>query len=83
MGYSLLALKGNILTRYPEIIRHNILIGLEFDEESSAYRITLRKDMQEASTVLSRVAADMLMCAGDCPCIGAELNRIVGNQGEP
>lgn len=79
MGYTIVALKDKILEMYPEITKHGISLGLEFNEEKNAYIVKLKKDHHELVTHLEKKDADDCMNNIKCVYLGVQIGQFIKN----
>ncbi len=77
MAYTYGALKEKILEMYPEIGKHNIALGLDFNKEKNAYIITLKKDTHELTTHLEKKDADDCMNNIKCVYLGVQIGQFL------
>jgi len=52
VGYTNVALKEKILEMYPEIKKHGISVGIDFNQEKNAYIVRFSKDRHQLTTHL-------------------------------
>ncbi|MFZ5906344.1 MAG: hypothetical protein ACOYVJ_02900 [Nitrospirota bacterium] len=81
MGYTQVALKDKILEMYPEITKHGIAVGLEFDETKNAYIVKFKKDTRELTTHLEKKDADDCMNNVKCVYLGMQIGQFLKNFG--
>ena len=79
MGYTKVALEDKILEMYPEIARHGISVGLDFDEGKNAYIIKFKKDKQELTTHIEKKDADDCMNNIKCVYLGVQVGQFINN----
>lgn len=79
MGYSNVALKDKIMAMYPEIIKHNISVGMDFSGEKNAYVIKFKKNSHELLTYLDKSDADECMNDVKCVHLGIKIGEFVSN----
>ena len=79
MGYSNVALKDKISEMYPEVEKHGISVGLDFNKEKNAYIVTFRKGEHELTTHLEKKDADECMDGIKCVYLGVQLGQFVKN----
>jgi hypothetical protein len=79
MGYTKIALEDKILEMYPEIARHGISVGLDFDEGKNAYIVKFKKDRQELTTHLEKKDADDCMENIKCVYLGVQIGQFIKN----
>ena len=79
MGYTKVALEDKILEMYPEIARHGISVGLDFDEGKNAYIIKFKRDKQELTTHIEKKDADDCMNNIKCVYLGVQVGQFIKN----
>ncbi len=79
MGYTIVALEDKILEMYPEITKHGISLGLEFNEEKNAYIVKLKKNHHELTTHLEKKDADDCMNNIKCVYLGVQIGQFIKN----
>jgi hypothetical protein len=79
MGYTNVALKEKIAVMYPEIIQHNISVGLDFSQDKNAYVIKFKKNSHELLTYLDKSDADECMDDIKCVHLGVKIGEFVRN----
>lgn len=79
MAYSDVALKDKIMEMYPEIIQHDVSMGLYFDPGKSAYIITFRRGNEALSTHLEKKDADECMNGIKCVYLGIQVSQFIKN----
>lgn len=79
MGYTKIALEDKILEMYPEIAKHGISVGLDFDEGKNAYIVKFKKDRQELTTHLEKKDADDCMENVKCVYLGVQIGQFIKN----
>lgn len=79
MKYTVVALKEKIMEMYPEIGKHNLSVGLAFNEEKNAYIITFRRGKEELTTHLEKKDADECMNDIKCVYLGVQVAQFVRN----
>jgi hypothetical protein len=79
MGYTKVALEDKILEMYPEIARHGISVGLDFDEGKNAYIVKFKKDKQELTTHIEKKDADDCMNNIKCVYLGVQVGQFIKN----
>lgn len=79
MAYSKVALEDKILEMYPEIRKHGISVGLDFDANKDAYIVRFRKDSQELTTHLEKRDADDCMNNVKCVYLGVQIGQFIKN----
>ena len=79
MGYTNVALKEKVLEMYPEIIKHGITAGLDFNKSKNAYIVTFKKGTQELTTHLEKKDADECMDGRKCVYLGVQIAQFIKN----
>jgi len=79
MGYTNVALKDKIMEMYPEIAKHGISVGLDFDTMKNAYIVTFKKDKHELTTHLEKKDADECMDGVKCVYLGVQIGQFIKN----
>ena len=79
MGYTVVALKDKIAAMYPDIEKHNISVGLEFNAEKNAYIVKFKKDRHELTTHLEKKDADECMDGIKCVYLGVQVGQFIKN----
>ena len=79
MGYTKVALEDKILEMYPEIARHGISVGLDFDEGKNAYIVKFKKDKRELTTHIEKKDADDCMNNIKCVYLGVQVGQFIKN----
>jgi hypothetical protein len=79
MGYTQVALKDKISEMYPEIAKHGISIGLDFNEGKNAYIVTFKKDRHELTTHIEKKDADECMDGTKCVYLGVQIGQFIKN----
>lgn len=79
MGYTIVALKDKILEMYPEIMKYNISVSLEFNKEKNAYIIKFKKNRHELTTHLEKKDADECMNGVKCVYLGVQIGQFIKN----
>ncbi len=79
MGYTVVALKEKIMEMYPEISKHGISVGLEFNEENNAYIVRFKRDGNELTTHLEKRDADECMDGFKCVYLGVQIGQFIKN----
>ncbi len=79
MGYTKVALEDKILDMYPEIRKHGISVGLDFDERKNAYIVKFKKEGQELTTHLEKKDADDCMENIKCVYLGVQIGQFIKN----
>jgi hypothetical protein len=79
MGYTKIALEDKILEMYPEILKHNISVSLDFSEEKNAYIIRFQKGTHVLTTHLDRDDADECMNGVKCVHLGVQVGQFIRN----
>jgi hypothetical protein len=79
MTYTNVALKDKIMEMYPEIRKHNVSVGLYFDERENVYLITFRRGAEELTTHLEKKDADDCMNGTKCVYLGMQVGQFIKN----
>jgi hypothetical protein len=79
MRYTNVALKDKIMEMYPEIEKHNLSVGLDFDEKKNAYIITFKRDTEVLTTHLEKKDADDCMNGIKCVYLGVQVEQFIKN----
>jgi hypothetical protein len=79
MGYTNAALKEKILEMYPDVERHGIQVGLDFNAEKNAYIVRFRKDSHELTTHIEKKDADDCMDGIKCVYLGVQIGQFIKN----
>jgi hypothetical protein len=79
MGYSNVALKDKIMEMYPEIERHGISVGIDFDKEKGAYIVKFKRDKHELTTHLEKKDSDECMDGIKCVYLGIQIAQFIKN----
>jgi hypothetical protein len=79
MGYTNVALKDKIMEMYPEIEKHGISVGLDFNQEKNAYIVRFNKDKHELTTHLEKKDADECMNDIKCVYLGVQVSQFINN----
>lgn len=79
MGYSVIALKEKIREMYPEIEKHGITFGLDFNKELNTYDVKLKKDSHSLLTHIEKNEADECMDGVKCVHLGVQIGEFIKN----
>ncbi|MFZ3136461.1 MAG: hypothetical protein WA126_03605 [Thermodesulfovibrionales bacterium] len=79
MGYTNVALKDKIMEMYPEIVRHDISVSLDFDRAKKAYLVKFTKDNHELTTHIEKKDADECMDGIKCVYLGIQVGQFIKN----
>jgi len=79
MRYTNVALKDKIMEMYPEIRKHNLSVGLDFDERKNAYLITFKRGTEVLTTHLEKKDADDCMNGIKCVYLGVQVEQFIKN----
>ena len=79
MTYTNVALKDKIMEMYPEIRKHNLSVGLDFDEQKNAYIITFKRGTEVLTTHLEKKDADDCMNGIKCVYLGVQVEQFIKN----
>jgi hypothetical protein len=79
MRYTNVALKDKIIEMYPEIRKHELSVGLDFDEQKNAYIITFKRGTEALTTHLEKKDADDCMNGIKCVYLGVQVEQFIKN----
>lgn len=79
MRYTNVALKDKIMEMYPEIMKHDLSVGLDFDEQKNAYIITFKRGTELLTTHLEKKDADDCMNGIKCVYLGVQVEQFIKN----
>ncbi|HMK56209.1 MAG TPA: hypothetical protein VK448_06205 [Dissulfurispiraceae bacterium] len=79
MGYTQVALEQKILEMYPEIRKHGIAVGMNFDESKNAWILKFKKADKELTTHLEKKDADDCMNDIKCIYLGVQVEQFIKN----
>lgn len=79
MRYTNVELKDKIMEMYPEIRKHNLSVGLDFDEQKNAYIITFKRGAEALTTHLEKKDADDCMNGIKCVYLGVQVEQFIKN----
>jgi len=79
MRYTDVALRDKIMEMYPEIRKHNLSVGLDFDERKNAYLITFKRGTEVLTTHLEKKDADDCMNGIKCVYLGVQVEQFIKN----
>jgi hypothetical protein len=79
MRYTNLELKDKIMEMYPEIRKHDLSVGLDFDEKKNAYIITFKRGTELLTTHLEKKDADDCMNGIKCVYLGVQVEQFIKN----
>jgi hypothetical protein len=79
MRYTNVALKDKIMEMYPEIRKHDLSVGLDFDEQKSAYIVTFKRGTELLTTHLEKKDADDCMNGIKCVYLGVQVEQFIKN----
>jgi len=79
MGYTNVALKDKVEEMYPEIKKHGISVGLDFNKNKNAYIVTFKKGTHELTTHLEKRDADDCMDGIKCVYLGVQIGQFIKN----
>ncbi|NCO84283.1 MAG: hypothetical protein COZ31_07230 [Nitrospirae bacterium CG_4_10_14_3_um_filter_44_29] len=79
MGYTNVALKDKIREMYPEIVRHDISVSLDFDRAKKTYLVKFTKDNHELTTHIEKKDADECMDGIKCVYLGIQIGQFINN----
>ena len=79
MLYTNVALKDKIMEMYPEITKHDVTVGLDFDESKNAYILTFKRGRETLTTHLEKIDADECMHGIKCVYLGVQVAQFIKN----
>jgi len=79
MTYTNVALKDKILEMYPEIGKHGLSVGLDFDEQKNAYILTFKRGAEALTTHLEKKDADDCINGIKCVYLGIQVAQFIKN----
>jgi hypothetical protein len=79
MGYTVVALKEKITEIYPELVKHGITLGLDFNMQLNTYDVKIKKDSHALLTHLGKEEADECMDGVKCVHLGVQIGEFVKN----
>ena len=79
MRYTNVELKDKIMAMYPEIRKHDLSVGLDFDEQKDAYIITFKRGTELLTTHLEKKDADDCMNGIKCVYLGVQVEQFIKN----
>jgi hypothetical protein len=79
MGYTNVALKDKIMEMYPDITKHGVSVGLDFDKGKNAYIVAFKKGSNELTTHLEKKDADECMDGTKCVYLGVQIGQFIKN----
>jgi len=79
MRYTNIALKDKIMEMYPEIRKHDLSVGLDFDEQKNAYIISFKRGTEALTTHLEKKDADDCMNGIKCVYLGVQVEQFIKN----
>jgi hypothetical protein len=79
MRYTNVALKDKIMEMYPEIRKHDLSVGLDFDEQKNAYIVTFKRGTELLTTHLEKKDADDCMNGIKCVYLGVQVEQFIKN----
>jgi hypothetical protein len=79
MSYTDAALKNKISEMYPEIVQHDLSVGLDFDEGTNEYLITFSRGKETLTTHLDKKDADECMNGVKCVYLGVQVAQFIKN----
>jgi len=79
MAYTNVELKEKIMAMHPEIRRHNLTVGLDFDVRKNAYIITFNRGSETLTTHLEKEDADECMNGIKCVYFGVQVAQFIRN----
>jgi len=79
MRYTNVELKDKVMEMYPEIRKHDLSVGLDFDEKKNAYIITFKRGAELLTTHLEKKDADDCMNGIKCVYLGVQVEQFIKN----
>jgi len=79
MRYTKSELRDKIMEMYPEIRKHDLSVGLDFDEQESAYIISFKRGTEALTTHLEKKDADECMDGIKCVYLGVQVQQFIKN----
>ena len=79
MKYTKSDLRDKIMEMYPEIRKHDLSVGLDFDEQKSAYIISFKRGTEALTTHLEKKDADECMDVIKCVYLGVQVHQFIKN----
>lgn len=73
------ALKSKLREMYPEIEKHNLNLGLSFDDSKDAWIVELSKGEHELTTHLEGKDAEECLDGIECVYLGVQIGQFVKN----
>ncbi len=64
---------------YPDVMTHNISVGLDFNEEKGSYVVKFKKEGHELETYLEKSDADECMNGVKCIHLGVKVGEFIKN----
>jgi len=77
MGYTQVALGDKLYELYPELEKHRITVGIEFDEEKDAWIVKFDRGNNKRYAILDRKDADACMDGYVCIYLGVLIDQYV------
>lgn len=77
MGYSEVDLKKKLIELYPEITKFGLSLGLEFDEEKSAWVVSFEKGNHRRHAFLDKKDADSCIEGNVCIYLGVLIEQYI------
>ena len=79
MRYTKGELRDKIMEMYPEIRKHDLSVGLDFDEQKNAYIISFKRGTEALTTHLEKKDADECMNGIKCVYLGVQIQQFIKN----
>ena len=79
MRYTKSELRDKIMEMYPEIRKHDLSVGLDFDEQKTAYIISFKRGAEALTTHLEKKDADECMDGIKCVYLGVQVQQFIKN----
>jgi len=79
MRYTNVELKDKVMEMYPEIRKHDLSVGVDFDEKKNAYIITFKRGAELLTTHLEKKDADDCMNGIKCVYLGVQVEQFIKN----
>ncbi|MHC1728306.1 MAG: hypothetical protein AB9866_20270 [Syntrophobacteraceae bacterium] len=73
------ALDLKLREMYPEIVKHNLTLALNFDRDKDAWIVKLAKGKHELSTHLERKDAEACFDGVQCLYLGVQISQFLEN----
>ena len=79
MRYTKSELRDKIMEMYPEIRKHDLSVGLDFDDQKNAYIISFKRGTEALTTHLEKNDADECMDGIKCVYLGVQVQQFIKN----